>query len=162
MGHAFEGVWTVAASLLGLAVFFALMWAIARVHAFMWRRVSAQYVRRGNARSSSTKLETIVIAQRGVLSPFNGQVRQYAGTLLSASDHGLSLSLIPMPPLNILAPPIFLPFDEMTLASTNWALWPEPFAIRMKRLPEIDIIIGRETVAWIRGRADRPPFGWEI
>ena len=162
MGNAFKELWSIAASVLGLAVFIAMMWAVARAHAVMWRRVSARYSRGRRFPASPAKLETIVIAQHGALQPFNPQARQYAGTLLSVSDNGLCLKLIPIPPLNVLAPPLYLPFDEMTVARTTWALWPEPFAVRMSGLPEIDIILARESVAWIRGRTARRPFGRDV
>lgn len=164
MRETFEEIWSGAASLIGLAIFVVVMWMIAKSHARMWRRVSARYGERERFPSVATKLESIVVAQRGALKPFdaNAQYRQYAGTILSVAKSGLRLSLVPIPPLNIMAPALFLPFDEMTLHRTNWALWSEPFAIGMKGLHDIDIILGRETVAWIRSRTDRPPFGSKI
>ncbi|MEA1071641.1 hypothetical protein [Sphingomonas sp. LY160] len=162
MSDAFDRIWSAAAGVIGIAVFLAVMWAVARTYSVMWQRVSRPYRRVRKTGTGTTKLETIVVAQRGTLRPFNAQARQYAGTLLSVSNSGLSLSLIPIPPLNLFAPPIFLPFDEMTLVGTSWALWPEPFAIRMKRLPNVDIILARDTVSWIRAQTQQPPFGWDV
>ena len=164
MRQTFEEIWSGVASLLGLAVFVVVMWMIAKTHARMWRRVSTRYGEREKLPSVAAKLETIVIAQRGALKPFdaNAQYTTYAGTILSVAESGLRLSLVPIPPLNLMAPALFLPFDEMTLDRTSWALWPDPFAVRMKHLPDIDIILGRKTVEWIRSRTDRSPFGWDI
>jgi len=163
--NAFEGIWSAAATMLGIAVFAIIIWMIARSHAHMWRRVSARYGRRKIRSSSDAKrLETIVVAQRGPLRVFNEttQYRQYAGTILSVAEGGLRLSLIPIPPLNILTPPLFLPFTEMALERTSWALWPEPYALRMANLPDIDIILSRDAVQWIRSEIDARPFGWAI
>ena len=87
----------------------------------------------------------------------NIEFRQYAGARIAV--HGGSLSVSLLPPFNILCPPIELPFDEMELRRTDWALWPEPFAVRMRRLPGLDLVLARETVQWIRERTDKAPFG---
>lgn len=110
------------------------------------------------------KLETIVVAHRGKLRPFDGNAdyRQYSGAIIEVTDGGLRLSLTPIPPLNIMSPALFLPFEEMELAQTVWALWPDPFALRMTKLPDIDIVVARDTVQWIRSQTDRPPFGWDV
>ena len=47
----------------------------------------------------------------------------------------------------------------MELQSTYWALWPDPLAIRMRNLPDLDIILAHDTVEWIRDRIKAPPFG---
>jgi hypothetical protein len=148
----------------GIAVFVVIIWMIAKSHAYMWGRVSARYGRPKIRPSSRAKrLETIVVAQRGALRPFDGnaQSRQYGGTIISVADGGLQLSQIPIPPLNILTRSLFLPFTEMALERTSWALWPEPYALRMTDLPDIDIILSRDAVQWIRLETDAPPFGWE-
>lgn len=148
--------WQVAAW--ALAAF--ILWFALQLHAHMWRRVAERY--RGTAPSTgiARKLEVMVIAERGLgmPSPFQSKsFRKYPGLVLAIHDEGLELSLIP--PINILCPPLFLPFDEMELEQTDWALWPEPFAIRMRQLPDVDIIIGRETVRWLREYADPSVFG---
>jgi hypothetical protein len=150
--------------MLGMAVLVIIIWLIAKSHARMWRRISAHYPKRETGTPpGTTRLETIVVAQRGALtlSEGNGQYRQYAGTILSVVDGGLRLSLIPIPPLNILTAPLFLPFGEMSLERTSWALWPEPYALRMTNLPDIDIILSRDAVQWVRSETDARPFGWE-
>ena len=105
-------------------------------------------------------MDTVVITARGSTGPLytgNTAYRAYAGAKIAIHNDGLALSLIP--PFNVLCPPIYLPFDRMVLERTHWALWPEPFAIRMHGLPDVDIIVGRDTVQWLRQGTDRPPFG---
>jgi hypothetical protein len=158
--EAFSNLWQAIATLIGAAVFVVLIWWIARAHSRMWRLVSASYAGRGTSAPIATRLmDTIIIAARGSAGPLytgNMAYRAYAGARIAVYEDGLALSLIA--PFNVMCPPIHLPFDEMSLERTDWALWPEPFAIRMKRLPEIDIILARDTVQWLRGRTDRPPF----
>jgi hypothetical protein len=158
--EAFSNLWQAIATFIGAAVFVALMWWVARAHSRMWRFVSACYAGRAAPAPIAVRtIDTIVIAARGSVGPLytgNTAYRAYAGAKIAVYEDGLALSLIP--PFNIMCPPIHLPFGEMDLERTDWALWPEPFAIRMKRLPEIDIILGRDTVQWLRARTDRPPF----
>ena len=163
MRDAFAGIWSAAASLLGVAVFAIIIWAITKSHFHMWRLASTRYQMRKEAPALGRKLETIVITHRAS-GPFEGDARyrQYAGTIVAVTGRGLRLSLIPIPPLNIMAPALFLPFDEMAIERTSWALWTEPFALRMTNLPDIDIILGRDTVQWIRSRTSEPPFGRDI
>ena len=161
MKDAFAQIWSAAASLLGAAVFLAIVWWIAKTHSRMWRLVSARYRLRHQAPVIARTMQTVVVTKRGAISPFrrNTGYCQYAGTIVAVTERGLRLSLIPMPPLNILAPALFLPFEEMALGRTSWMLWPEAFALRMTDLPEIDIILDRETVHWIRSRTSKAPFG---
>jgi hypothetical protein len=146
--------------LAALAIFVGLMWWFAKAHSHMWRLVAARY--RGNPPSAAIarKLEVTVIAARSLRIPdplHNPAHRHYPGLILAVHDEGLALSLVP--PFNIMCSRLFLPFDEMDLKQTDWALWPDPFAIRMRRLPDIDIIIGRDTVRWLRQIVERAPFG---
>ena len=159
MREVFSGIWQAAANLLGVLVFAALMWWIAKAHSRMWRTVSAVYPKRSNSSVNASKtLDTIVITRRGIPGPVltGMDYRQYAGALIRVHDSGLSVSLVP--PLNISCAPIELPFDEMELQPTVWALWPEACAVRMRRLPGIDLVLARDTVQWIRAHTDRAPF----
>ena len=161
MKELFGRVWMFGWYLAALAIFVGLMWWVVKAHSHMWRLVAARY--RGTPASAriARKLETAMIATRGLRAPnpFGKHYRRYT-VLLDIHDEGLALIVVP--PFNIMCPPLFLPFDEMELKPTDWALWPDPFAIRMRRLPETDIIIGRDTVRWIREHADRAPFGFGV
>ena len=147
--------WQIAA----FAIVVFILWFALRSNAHMWRLVAAHYRGKPPSAAIARKLEVTVIAARDMrmLNPFrNPRYRNYPGLMLAIHDEGLALSLVP--PFNILCPPLFLPFDEMELKPTDWALWHAPFAIRMRRLPETDIIVGRETVGWLRQHIDRAPF----
>lgn len=151
-------MWQAMSVALGLLVFAALMWWAAKTHAHLWRLALKKYPKRRASRADAKKLETILIARRGALGPSpHGEYRRYAGVILGVHHRGLSLSLVP--PFNLLCPPIDLPFDEMELQPTYWALWPDPLAIRMRNLPDFDIILAHDTVGWIRDRTKAPPFG---
>lgn len=163
MRETFSAIWQAGASLFGLAVFVAIMWWVVKAHSRMWRLVADRYSGLAGGPAIARKLETIVITRRGDLGSMvsgNANFRQYAGTVMTVTRQGLQLSLVP--PLNVMCPPLLLPFDQMSLERTSWALWPEPYAIRMTSLPDIDIIIGRDTVRWLRAQTDRAPFGREF
>jgi hypothetical protein len=159
----FEAVWSAVTIGLALVLVVFILWFAVRLHAHMWRRVAARY--RGTPASAAVarKLETMVIAARDMRTPDrlgSGAYRQYPALMLAAHAEGLALSLVP--PFNIMCPPLFLRFDEMELKQTEWALWPDPFVLRMRALPDVDIIVGRDTVRWLREYVDRSPFGWGV
>ncbi len=163
MKEMLSAIWHAAASLLGVAIFAAIMWWVVKAHSRMWRLVAERYSGVGRGPAIARKLETIVVTRRGALGSIvtgNANYRHYPGTVMTVTQQGLQLSQVP--PLNVHCPWLILPFDQMELARTSWALWPEPFAIRMTNLPDIDIILGRDTVRWIRSKTDQRPFGWDV
>lgn len=153
----FSDLWAAAAALLGAAVFVGLMLWAARSHSAMWRRLAAHYAGRPRGAAIAARLETLVIAERG--SGRLSGYRQYAGLRLALHPDGIAAGLIPIPPFNLDCKPLFLPFADMAVAETDWMLWESPVALRMKDAPDYDIIIGRDTLGWIRGHIDAPPFG---
>lgn len=158
MREAFSVIWQMLSVLIGTGVFLFLMWAAAQLHSRMWRRVADRYRGRSQAPQSARKFpETIIIAERGPIGPAG--YRAYAATAVAVHEDGIQLSQVP--PFNVMAPSVFLPFGEMELVRTTWALWPDPMAIRTRGLPHTDIILARETVQWVRGHTTHAPFGWE-
>lgn len=160
MRKTFEAIWSSATLAFAVALVAFILWSALRAHAHMWRQVAARYRGKPSSTSIALKLEVAVFAARGLRGPDafrNSEYRHYAGLFISVHDQGLALSLVP--PFNIMCPALFLPFDHMELKQTDWALWRDPFAIRMRQLPHIDIIIGRETVRWLREYVDKTPFG---
>lgn len=164
MREIFSGIWQAASTLLGVLVFAGVMWWFAKAHSHLWRAISAHYPKRANSSTIARKaLDTIVVTRRGASGPIltgNVGYRQYAGAIIRVHDRSLSVSLLP--PFNISCAPIELPFDEMELRPTVWALWPEPFAIRMRLLPGLDLVLAHDTVQWIKARTDKAPFGLGI
>ena len=158
MRELFGRLWMFWWQIAALALVVGLMWFFANAHLSMWRLASARYAAKPRSARIASKLETAVIAARGSLrpNPLGAPYRRYP-IMLEIHDDGLALAVVP--PFHLMCPPLFLPFDEMEVQRTDWALWSEPFAIRMRRLPDLDIIIGRDTVRWLRDYIDRSPFG---
>jgi len=155
---AFSAIWHTLSMLLGITVFLFVIWTVAHLHSRMWRRVAEGYRGTSSAPRTGRKVpETIIIADRGPIGPSGYRV--YATASIAVHEDGLQLSQVP--PFNIMCPTVFLPFDEIELVQTEWALWPQPMAVRMRRLPGVDIILARDTVQWIRSQTDRPPLGWD-
>ena len=139
-------------ALLGALVFAALMWWAIGAHSAMWRQVAARYRGASTAPRLAAKIpETIIIAGGGM------SYRVYAATAITIHADGLTFRQIA--PFGIRCDPLFLPFGDMALKPTSWALWPEPFALRLRDAPGLDIILDRSTVQWIREHVDGPPFG---
>lgn len=160
MNDIFSAIWQAASALLGVLVFAIIMWWLVRAHSHLWRMVSAHYPKRSATRPIVNKSpDTIVITRRGTSGPIltgNVEYRQYTGATIAV--HGGSLSISLLPPFNIMCPQIELPLEEMELQRTDWALWPEPYALRMRGLAGLDIILGRETIQWLRRNANGSPF----
>lgn len=161
--NTFSTVWQFASATLGLCVFALLMWWIVKSHSHMWRLVRAAYPKRTSVPVGGEILDTVVIASRGMSGPTlkaDLNYRQYAGALIAVTDRAICLALVP--PFNISCSPIELPFDEMELHPTDWALWSDPKAIRMRALKDIDIILGQDTIRWLRQQTTQGPFGREF
>lgn len=157
MEDAFSTVWQTVTWLIGLCVFLGLMWWIVRANAFWWRKVGADYAGRPPSRPLARKVpETIVVTGRPASRAAIGY-RVYGASVIAIHSDGLALDQIP--PLNIHCPPLFLPFDEMVVKETDWMLWPDAYVIRMQRCPDIDIIVARRVILWVREHVDAPPFG---
>ena len=158
MQELFGKLWMLAWQIAAFAIVAFILWIGLRSHSHMWQLVSGRYRGKPASTTIARKLETALIATRGLRTPnpFGKPYRRYT-VMLDIHDEGLALSVVP--PFNIMCPPLSLPFDEMELTPTDWALWHEPHAIRMRQLPETDIIIGRDTVRWIREHVGRDPFG---
>lgn len=158
MRDSFSSVWQVGAAALGAAVFVGLILYIGRMHSHYWRIVARTYA--GLARTPRIVRrfpETIVITERrasGSLRQSRAGWRTYAGTRMEVHEDGLALSLVL--PFNFMCPPLFLPFADMDIVETSWAMWTEPTAIRLRRDKEADIIIARDTARWLRSCAPVP------
>lgn len=143
--------------LLGAIVFWGVMLAIARTHARQWRRVAAHFGRRARgAKVSATRLETIVIMSRDaddgtILGPL--QFRQYPA-LLTVHEDGLSIRAVPL--LGVMCAPLLIRYDDMALKPTSWMLWRDPYALRMRGLDGTEIVLGDDTVRWLRDHVDAP------
>jgi hypothetical protein len=137
---------------IGASVFLALMYFALRAISHFWRAAAEVYAGRAASPRIARKFpESIVITGRS-----NGRGTDrigrgwhvFAPALIDVHEDALVLAM--MPPFNIMCGRIVLPFSEMEMKETWWALWPQPVAIRMKRTPDIDIIVSRETARWIR------------
>jgi hypothetical protein len=144
--------------LIGAAVFWGLVWLMLRSQSLLWRRIAARYGALPQGERIARKVpETIVIVARTpgdktVLGRF--LFRQHAGADFAIHETGLALKLVP--PFGLACPPMFIPFDAMTLAPTSWMLWRDPYALRMRGLDGLEIIIGRKVVHWLQEHVQPP------
>lgn len=141
----------------GMAMFLALLWWAATSYSVRWRSVAARYGGRpGTPMVARRAPDTIVIAPSPAPVPPMLGHRVHAGVAIAVHGDGLALTLLP--PLGALCPPIFLPFEAMRLEPTGWGAWRDPFAIRLRDLPGIDVILAEDTVLWLGEHAGRAPF----
>jgi hypothetical protein len=147
-------------SLIGFGVLFALLYFSVNLHAKMWRALAAHYGQSKQTLVLARKIpETIVISKSGYKGLGVGW-RQgyglYSWTIISVLEDGLLISAIP--PVNFVCKDIYLPFDGMTIERHPWRLWQEPYAISMDKASDLMIIIGQDTLQWLRQNTGRAPI----
>lgn len=137
---------------IGVSVFVTLMYFALSAISHYWRAAAGAYAGHPSSQRIARKFpETIVMTSRTDnrgADRFRRGWHTFAPARIDIHEDGLMLAMVP--PFNIMCAPLFLPFSEMDMKDTWWALLPQPVAIRMKRAPQIDIIVRRETARWIR------------
>ncbi|WP_128893105.1 hypothetical protein [Erythrobacter sp. HKB08] len=151
-----ELVWLTTASIIGASVLFGCLYMVMSIHLIMWRKAAVHYGTGFRAQNNPSKLfGAAAIAERGIRWGMHSNRRQnvYPPIRVSVLPSGIGLAI--MKPFDIGSPKLFLPFEEMHLVSTKWALWGDPVAIRMEKLGEIDIILYREAMEWAAEHSPR-------
>lgn len=137
---------------IGVPVIAGLLYFALRTASHFWHATAQDYAgRAGTPRIARKFPESIIITSRVRDRGTDNRhwaLRVFTPVVIGIHDDGLELSMIA--PFNAMCAPLFLPISEMEMTETWWALWPQPAAIRMKRAPEIDIIVSREVARWIR------------
>ena len=147
-------------SLIGFGVLFGLLYLSVNLHAKMWRALAAHCGQSKQTLVLARKIpETIVISKSGYKGLGVGW-RQgyglYSWTIISVLEDGLLISAIP--PVNFVCKDIYLPFDGMTIERHPWMAWQEPYAISMDKATDLMIIIGQDTLQWLRQITGRGLF----
>lgn len=137
---------------IGLSVFALLMTFALRAISQPWRKVAEPYAGQPDSRRFSRRFpETVVITGRvegaGARGGRNGW-HVYAAVRMDMHEDCLMLSMIF--PFNLMCAPLLLPVSEMQLEETWWLTLPDPVAIRMKRAPDVDMIIRGSAAGWLR------------
>lgn len=147
-------------SLIGFGVFFGLLYLSVNLQANMWRSLVTHH---GNFKYTPVIArktpETIVISKagyKGLRLGWRQSYGLYSWTIISVLEDGLLISAIP--PVNLVCKDIYLPFDVMNIEPHPWMLWQEPYAISIDKTSDIIVIIGQDTLQWIRQHTGRPPF----
>jgi hypothetical protein len=147
-------------SLIGFGVLFGLLYVSLNLQAKMWRALAAHYGQAMHTPVLARKIpETIVIAKRGANGWQQGWRQgfmRYPWTIVSVLEDGLLISAIP--PVNLFCKDIYLPFDVMKIERHSWMLWQDPYAISMDKASDLIVIIGQDTLHWLRQNTGRIPF----
>lgn len=141
---------------LGLAVVGGLLYMVMQMHLAMWRRVAAIYAGTFERGQHPSKLAgAVAIAERGIRWGYTSNQRQraYPPVRVTILPHAIGLQVVQ--PFGYGSKPLVLPFAEMELVSTKWALWGDPVAIRMKRTEGVDIILYRHIMEWAAEQSPR-------
>jgi hypothetical protein len=147
-------------SLIGFGVLFSLLYLSVNLQAKMWRALRAHYCQAKHMPVIARKIpETIVMFKSDDKILRFGWRQNYAvyyWSIISIVEDGLLISAIP--PVNLVCKDIYLPFEEMNITPHSWMLWEEPYAISMNQASDLMLIIGQETLRWLRQNTRRAPF----
>lgn len=141
---------------LGLAVVGGLLYMVMQMHLAMWRRVAAHYAGAFDTGVHPAKLAgAVAIAERGIRWGYTSNQRQraYPPVRVTLLPDGIGLQVVQ--PFGYGSKPLLLPFAQMELAATKWALWGDPVAIRMTALAGVDIILYRHIMEWAAQQSPR-------
>lgn len=138
----------VISSLLGITVFFGILWYAARSWALPWRLVSDAYETSALPPALATRSVQQVVIVGGGLA-----FRKYVPVTVAIHDDGLSL--VAFAALWPFCPKVFLPFAEMSVQRTSWYLDSGCHGIRMTRVEGVEIVVDDDLLGWIRGNCDR-------
>jgi hypothetical protein len=131
-----------------LVLFAGALYLVIRFQNIRWRLLVPTYASSAEKPAKAVKRFAVVVARGGM--PF---FTKYVGVSIAIHDDGLGLRIVP--PFSFGAPPLFLPFDEMTVRRTDWYLNSGSFSIRMRRNAGVELIIDEELFSWIQANTDR-------
>lgn len=147
-------------SLIGFGVMFSLLYWAINVRARMWRELAGRYGKTNNAPVLARKFPDVVvilnIKDKHLRMGWHQNYYVYYGTIISVLEDGILISSIP--PASFSCKDIYLPFSEMDIGPHPWMLWTEPYAISMDKASDLTVIIGRDTLQWLRQHTGRTPF----
>lgn len=117
-----------------------------------WRKVAEHYAGQPVSRRLARRFpETVIVTGRVAHRDRRWRLtgwHAYAAVRMDLHDDYLALSMIL--PFSVLCPPLLLPVAEMELDETWWLTLSEPVAIRMRRTPDIDMIVRGSAAQWLR------------
>jgi hypothetical protein len=147
-------------SLIGFGVLFGLLFWSVDIQAKMWRALVACYGQAKQTPVLARKIPETIVIFKGDYNSLRFGWRQnymlYAGASFSILEDGLLITALP--PGNIIFKDIYLPFDEMKIGPHPWMLWKEPYAISMDKASDLVVIIGQDTLQWLRQNTGAAPF----
>lgn len=138
-----RGFFSVFPSLLGLLVFVGLLGFALRLHGRPWRRVSDVYAAVPAAPPLARRFPEQVVISGGGLA-----YRLYVPLTVGIHARGISLTLAPV--FSIGCPPIFLPFDELSVRPSSWYVWGKAWGLRAAKAGDIEIILGDKPWEWLQ------------
>jgi len=130
-------------ALFGFVVLVALIGFLLFTHGRMWRRVSDVYGAMPGDAPRARRFPEQAVMNGGGLA-----FRLYVPMTVGIHDRGISLRLAP--PFSVGCPPIFLPFEGMSIRPSSWYVWGKAFGIRAAKTSDIEIVVSDKLLDWMR------------
>ena len=145
--------------LIGFGLLFGLLWLSVNLQAKNWRALGVHYGQCNHMPSLARKIPETIVIFKGEGNSLRFGWRQnytyYYWSIISVLEDGLLISAIF--PVSIFCKAIYLPFEEMHIAPCSWMMWEEPYAISMDKASDLTVIIGKDTLYWLRQNTGRAP-----
>lgn len=141
--EAARGILGVFPKLIGLLVLVGLLRFVLFAHGRMWRRVADVY---GASPGDPPRVRRF--PEQAVISGGGLAYRRYVPLTVGIHARGISLTLAP--PFSIGCPPIFLPFEELSIRPSAWYVWGEAWGIRAAKADDIEIVVSDKFLDWMR------------
>lgn len=103
-------------------------------HSHYWRELAAVYPAAGERSGRKFHMETVYLyADYKVYNRHRGTVT------VTLDDSGVQLSMMPF--MSTFYPPIFLPFDQISVSQDDWLLMGRVCHVRFTDLPELNMVM---------------------
>lgn len=135
----------------GFLVFTGLLGLVLFTHGRPWRSVADAYGGTPVTPPLASRFPELVVISAGGLA-----FRRYVPLTLGIHARGISLTLAPG--FSIGCPPIFLPFDELSVRPSSWYVWGKAWGIRAAKAKDVEIVLGDKPWEWLQAHCPAGTF----
>jgi hypothetical protein len=137
--------------LFGLLVLVALIRFALSLHGRQWRLVADLYGAAPGDPPRARRFPELVVMNAGGLA-----FRRYVPLTVGIHARGISLRL--SPGFSVGCPPIFLPFEELSIRPSSWYVWGEAWGIRAAKAPDVEIVVSDKLYDWMQAHSPDGTF----
>lgn len=146
-----KGLLGIFPKLFGLLVLVALIRFALSLHGRQWRLVAERYGAAPGDPPRARRFPEMVVINAGGLA-----FRRYVPLTVGIHARGISLKLAPG--FSIGCPPIFLPFEDLSIRPSSWYVWGEAWGIRAAKAADVEIVVSDKFYDWMQAHSPDGTF----